>query len=86
MVGGFDVVCEEKAMLCKVQYTIRHESPVRILVQLSASARSDSFGGGNEPGSRLPPHPHAYILFSLFIYSDCRWSRATLRIPMARLP
>lgn len=48
------------------------------------SARSDSFGGGNEPGSRPPPHPHAYILFSLFIYSDCRWSRqSTLRIPMA---
>ena len=37
--------------------------------------RSDSFGGGNEPGSRLPPHPRAYILFSLFIYSNCRWSR-----------
>lgn len=56
-------------------------SRVRIPTQLSASARSDSFGGGNEAESRLPPHPHAYILFSLFIYSDCRWSRATLRNP-----
>lgn len=41
----------------------------------TGSVRSDSFGGGNEPGSRLPPHPRAYILFSLFIYSNCRWSR-----------
>lgn len=39
------------------------------------SVRSDSFGGGNESGTRLLPHPRAYILFSLFIYLDCRWSR-----------